>query len=86
MDSMGSPQIEFGDSEVFLLHTHSARSSGVPCRSGTGGGSCGRAPGPGSGQPHQSFMLTIARASEEQAKAAAIVNLTEDLMRNYVHK
>ena len=85
---MGSPEIHFGDSEVYLYHIHTGKYIGFTV----------------SEQRHrlrmttgvrktvmqhdfnQSFAFTMTRASAEQAKAANIVQLSESVMRNYVHK
>lgn len=88
MDSMGLPEVHFGDSEVFLLHCKSQRVIGCAiserCRQVRSLRGVRRAIA--QAEMHQSFVFTITRASEEQAKAASIVQLCEDTMRHYVHK
>ena len=88
VDNMGLPEVHFGDSEVLLLHCMSERVVGSTVSD------CSRQARTLKGvrravaqaEMHQSFAFTVTRASEEQAKAASIVQLSEDTMRHYVHK
>ena len=87
VDSMGTPQAKFGDSEVFLLHLASGRLVGCPVSERVRHRSLrGVRKVIMQGEMHQSFVFTVTRASEEQVKAASIVQLTEETMRTYVHK
>ncbi len=87
LESMGTPQVKFGDSEVFILHKASGKFVGCPVSERVRHWSLrGARRVFMQGETHQSFAFTVTRASEEQAKAASIVQLTEDVMRNYVHK
>ena len=84
---MGTPQVKFGDSEVYLVHCSSGKFVGsivserVRYRNLRGLKKVMI-----QGEPHQSFVFTVTRAAEEPTKAASIIQLTEDIMRNYVHK
>ena len=85
---MGLPEVHFGDSEVFLLHCKSERVVG--CAISERGRQVhtlrGLRRAVAQAEMHQSFAFTVTRASEEQAKAASIVQLCEDTMRHYVQK
>ena len=84
---MGTPQVKFGDSEVYLVHCLSRRFVGsVVSERGRHRNLQGLKKVLMQEEPHQSFIFTVTRASEEPAKAAATIQLTEDVMRNYVHK
>ncbi len=87
IDSMGTPQVKFGDSEVFILHKSSGKFVGTLVSERARHWSLrGSRRVIMQADNHQNFALTVTRASEEQAKAASIVQLTEDVMRNYVHR
>ena len=85
---MGEPQVKFGDSEVFLVHLDTDKIVGCPVSE--------RSQRLLSGskkkkvlmqrESHQGQSFTVTRASEEQAKAAGVVQLMEGTMRNYVQK
>ena len=87
VEGMGTPQVKFGDSEVFLLHKASGKFVGCPVSEKTRHWSLrGARKVFMQRELHQSFAFTVTRASEEPAKAAYIIQLTEDVMRSYVHK
>lgn len=88
VDNMGLPEVHFGDSEVLLLHCTSERVVGctVSERGRQTRSLRGVRRAMAQAEMHQSFAFTVTRASEEQAKAASIVQLSEDTMRHYVHK
>ena len=85
---MGNPEIHFGDSEVYLYHISSGKYVGFTVSEQRRD----RHMTPGARKTimqqdfNQSFAFTMTRASAEQAKAANIVQLSESVMRNYVHK
>ena len=87
-DVMGEPQVKFGDSEVLLVHLDSGRLVGCPVsehsRHLLGGREKRRVVV--QGERHQGQSFTVTRASEEQAKAAGVVQLMETSMRDYVKK
>ena len=87
-DVMGEPQVKFGDSEVLLVHVDSGRLVGCPVTEHShhllGGREKRRVVM--QGDRHQGQSFTVTRASEEQSKAAGVVQLMEDSMRNYVKK
>ena len=86
-DSMGTPQVKFGDSEVYLVHCLSGRFVGsIVSERGRHRNLQGLKKVLMQEEPHKSFVFTVTRAAEEPAKAAAIIQLSEDIMRSYVHK
>ena len=80
--------MKFGDSEVFLLHLDTGKLIGCPVSER----SRHRLGGPGKRrvivqkEAYQGLSFTVTRASGEQAKAAAVVQLMESTMRNYDQK
>ena len=83
---MGKPQVKFGDSEVVLLHLDSRKCVGCPVSERSRLVKCGKRKVLMQREAHQGLSFVVTRASEEQAKAAAVVQLMEDTMRNYVQK
>ena len=83
---MGTPEIHFGDSEVYLLHLKSGQLLGCPVSERRHRMMSGVRRTIMQAELHQSFAFTLTRASEEQAKAASNIQLSRDIMRNYVHK
>ncbi len=84
---MGIPEIQFGDSEVYLYHIHSGKYLGCDTserRHKRVSHDVWRATM--KQEFNQSFAFTMTRASQEQAKAASIVQLSESIKRNYVQK
>ena len=84
---MGTPEIHFGDSDVYLYHISSGCFLGFAVSEQQRHRTASE-PHKAIMQPefNQSFAFTMTRASCEQAKAANIVQLSESVMRNYVHK
>lgn len=87
-EAMGEPQVKFGDSEVLLVHVDSGRVMGCPVMQHTRHLLSGRERRKVVVQQerHQGQEFTVTRASEEQAKAAGIIQLMETSMRSYVKK
>ena len=83
---MGIPEIHFGDSEVYLYHVHSKKFLGCAVSDRRHRVSLDVRKAIMQSDFNQSFAFTLTRASAEQAKAASIVQLSESVMRNYVHK
>ena len=85
---MGEPQVKFGDSEVFLVHLDTEKMVGCPVSERSHLLLSGRDKRKVvmQSEVHQGQMFTVTRASEEQAKAAGVVQLMETTMRNYVQK
>ena len=85
---MGEPQVKFGDSEVLLVHVDSGRLVGCPVTQQSRHllGGRGRRRVVVQAERHTGQELTVTRASEEQAKAAGVVQLMESSMRHYVKK
>jgi hypothetical protein len=84
---MGMQEIHFGDSEVYLYHIASGKYLGFTISEHHGHRSpMGIRKAVMQADFNQSFAFTLTRASPEQAKAADIVQLSESVMRNYVHK
>ncbi len=81
---MGVPEIHFGDSEVYLYHVASEKYLGFTISEQHGAVELHKANM--QAEFSQSFAFTMTRASGEQAKAANIVQLSESVMSNYVHK
>jgi len=81
---MGNPEVQFGDSKIYLYHIHSKRYLGcdIAERRLRTRRDCRKA----LMQPefHQSFAFTMTRASAEQSKAADILQLSQNVMRKYV--
>lgn len=87
VENMGTPQVKFGDSEVYILHKATGKYVGCLVSERARHWSLrGARRVVIQTELHQNFAFTVTRASEEQAKAASVVQLTEDVMRNYVHK
>lgn len=82
---MGTPDIHFGDSEVYLYHVWSKKFLGFTI-SEQNRVSLEHPQAIMQQDFNQSFAFTMTRASAEQAKAANIVQLSESVMRTYVHK
>ena len=88
-DRMGEPQVKFGDSEVFLFHLDSKKLVGCPVSERSRlllSGQQGKRKVLMQRDSHQRLSFTVTRASEEQAKAAGVVQLMEKTMRNFVQK
>ena len=88
-DRMGEPQVKFGDSEVFLFHLDSKKLVGCPVSERSRlllSGKQGKRKVLMQRDSHQGLSFTVTRASEEQAKAAGVVQLMEKTMRNFVQK
>lgn len=85
---MGDPQVKFGDSEVLLVHVDSGRIVGCPVTQHSRHllSRRERKRVVMQGERHQGQELSVIRASEEEAKAAVIVQLMESSMRCYVKK
>ena len=83
---MGKPEIRFGDSEVVLTHIQTGRVLGCPVAERRHFASSGVRRAVMHTEVHKSFALTVTRAQEEEANAAAILQLCRGIMRNYVHK
>lgn len=85
---MGEPQVKFGDSEVFLVHLDTDKIVGCPVSERSQLLHSGRSKRKVVMQVegHQGQMFTVSRASEEQAKAAGVVQLMQTTMRNFVQK
>jgi len=85
VEGMGNPEVCFGDSEVYLCHVTSGRVVGCPV------GDRKRRPGSVnsavvSNECNKMFSFSVTRASEEEGRAAAIIEGSHDIMRKYVHK
>ena len=83
---MGTPEVCFGDSEVYLTHISSGKVVGCPVaerRIHLATGSQGAVL---SSEIHRMFAFTVTRASDEETSAATIIDRTQRIMRNYVHK
>ena len=83
---MGTPQVCFGDSEVYLTHIGTRRVVGCVVgerRPGSGGGAQGALLG---SEVNRMFAFTVTRASEEESVAAVIMERSHDIMRQFVHK
>ena len=87
-EAMGQPQVKFGDSEVLLVHVDSGRLVGLPVTQHTRHllGRRERRRVVVQRERHQGQEFTVTRGSEEQAKAASIIQLMETCMRRYVKK
>lgn len=85
---MGTPEVHFGDSEVYLYHIATGKYLGftISEHHGNRAGMVDLHKAIMQTDFNQSFAFTMTRASAEQAKAATIVQLSESVMRNYVHK
>lgn len=87
-EMMGEPQVKFGDSEVFLVHLDTGKLVGCPVseRSQKLLGGRKKRKVLMQCEVHQGQSFTVTRASEEQAKAADVVQLMEGTMRSFVQK
>ena len=83
---MGEPQVKFGDSEVFLVHLDTNRLVGCPMSERQLLSGRSKRKVLLQREVHQGQSFTVTRASEEQAKAAGVVQLMEGTMRDFVQK
>ena len=83
---MGKPQICFGDSEVYLVHYVSHKLVGCPISERRHRVLSAQRKAIMQEDLHRSFAFTATRASEQEAKAASNIQLTQEVMRLYVHK
>ena len=86
-ETMGEPQAKFGDSEVLLVHLDTNRLVGCPVserRQLLSGRNKRKVLL--QKEVHQGQSFTVTRASEEQAKAAGVVQLMEGTMRGFVQR
>ena len=83
---MGSPEVHFGDSSVYLRHIKTQKYVGCPVSERRHHVLPGIQRAIMLAECPQSIAFTVTRALEEHAKAACIAQLAESTMRNYVHK
>ena len=83
---MGTPQISFGDSEVFLLHCKTRKIVGTTVSERRHRAMAAQRKALMQEELHRTFAFTATRASEQEAKAAINIQLSQGVMRNYVHK
>ena len=86
VDCMGKPQICFGDSEVFLVHCETRKLVGCPVSERRHRVLSAQRKAIMQEELHRSFAFTAIRASEQEAKAASNIQLSQEVMRIYVHK
>lgn len=86
MEGMGKPQIAFGDSEVFLIHHKFRKIVGTSVSERRHRALATQRKAVMQAELHRSFAFTATRASEQEAKAASNIQLSQKIMRNYVHK
>ena len=86
VENMGRPQIAFGDSEVYLVHCGTGKLVGCPVSERRHHVMSAQRKAIMQEDLHRSFAFTGIRASEQEAKAASNIQLSQRVMRNYVHK
>ena len=88
VDCMGKPLISFGDSEVYLVHcgTRSCKIVGCPVSERRHRVLSAQRKAIMQEDLHRSFAFTAIRASEQEAKAASNIQLSQEVMRLYVHR
>ena len=86
VDGMGKPNICFGDSEVYLFHHETSKLVGCPVSERRHRVMSAQRKVVMQAELHKTFAFTVTRASEQESKAASNIQLSQDVMRNYVHR
>ncbi|XP_065916546.1 ryanodine receptor 2-like isoform X2 [Dysidea avara] len=89
VESMGSPQVKFGDSLVLLQHFHTGRWLGMPAADQLHRGKVGQKTSKQAllhNEGHLNFALTVTRGFEQQIQAAIIMEVTDETMRSFINR